>query len=182
MKFNENHIFQASSNAENVKAQQQLQNPQEVLANKIESELAATKSDATSEVPPPKPMPVPEIASSSSSSSSSVQSITAAAAALSLDEKEKSAAASMLMSIEGAGNASGSGARTACSLVDFEAFQKMPLNNLSNRSAHWDPKVFRKIAQLIDPPKSPPETPEMRSNSPDDKRFDGELRNYVLIM
>lgn len=50
-----------------------------------------------------------------------------------------------------------------CSLVDFEAFQKMPLNNLSNRSAHWDPKVFRKIAQLIDPPKSPIETPPPES-------------------
>jgi hypothetical protein len=124
-------------------------------------------------------MPVPEVASSSSSSSSSVQSITAAAAALSLDEKEKSAAMSMLMSSDG--NASGSSARTACSLVDFEAFQKMPLNNLSNRSAHWDPKVFRKIAQLIDPPKSPPETPEMRSNSPDDKRFDGKLRSNLKL-
>lgn len=109
---------------------------------------------------------MPDVASSSSSSSSSVnnatlQTITAAAA---LEEKDKPL-------IDG-----NVGART-CSLVDFEAFQKMPLNNLSNRSAHWDPKVFRKIAQLIDPPKSPPdtETPEMRPSSPDDKRFESEL-------
>jgi hypothetical protein len=116
-------------------------------------------------------MPVPE---------SSVQSITAAAAALSLDEKEKSSiAASMLMSNDASG--SNAAVRTACSLVDFEAFQKMPLNNLSNRSAHWDPKVFRKIAQLIDPPKSPPETPEMRSSSPEDKRFDGELMKFMRL-
>jgi hypothetical protein len=51
------------------------------------------------------------------------------------------------------------------SLIDLETFQKMRLNNLSNRSAHWDPKVFRKIAQLIDPPKSPTETPVGSSNS-----------------
>lgn len=53
----------------------------------------------------------------------------------------------------------------ACSLIDLETFQKMRLNNLSTRSAHWDPKVFRKIAQLIDPPKSPTETPPESSNS-----------------
>lgn len=67
------------------------------------------------------------------------------------------------------------GAR-ACSLIDLETFQKMRLNNLSNRSAHWDPKVFRKIAQLIDPPKSPTETPpgssnSSRPNSPDAKNL-----------
>lgn len=49
--------------------------------------------------------------------------------------------------------------------IDLETFQKMRLNNLSNCSAHWDPKVFRKIAQLIDPPKSPTETPPESSNS-----------------
>lgn len=71
------------------------------------------------------------------------------------------------------------------SLVDFEAFQKMPLNNLSNRSAHWDPKVFRKIAQLIDPPKSPSETPQggsnynSRPNSPEEKKL--ESMNYNLL-
>jgi hypothetical protein len=61
-----------------------------------------------------------------------------------------------------------------CTLVDFEAFQKMPLNNLSNRSAHWDPKVFRKIAQLIDPPKSTSSQNSAlnsRSNSPIEKKF-----------
>lgn len=66
-----------------------------------------------------------------------------------------------------------SGARS-CSLIDLETFQKMRLNNLSNRSAYWDPKVFRKIAQIIDPPKSPTETPpessqSSRPNSPDVK-------------
>lgn len=70
----------------------------------------------------------------------------------------------------------GSGAARACSLIDLETFQKMRLNNLSNRSAHWDPKVFRKIAQLIDPPKSPTETPpessnSSRPNSPDAKNL-----------
>lgn len=88
-------------------------------------------------------------------------------AALSLDDKEKS------LQMNEAGNNNGS-TRT-CSLVDFEAFQKMPLNNLSNRSAHWDPKVFRKIAQLIDPPKSPPDTPDMRPSSPDDRRFESKF-------
>lgn len=53
----------------------------------------------------------------------------------------------------------------ACSLIDLETFQKMRLNNLSNRSAYWDPKVFRKIAQIIDPPKSPVETPPESSQS-----------------
>lgn len=53
----------------------------------------------------------------------------------------------------------------ARSHIDLETFQKMRLNNLSNCSAHWDPKVFRKIAQLIDPPKSPTETPPESSNS-----------------
>lgn len=67
----------------------------------------------------------------------------------------------------------------ACSLIDLETFQKMRLNNLSNRSAHWDPKVFRKIAQLIDPPKSPTETPPESSNStrpntPDTKNIESE--------
>lgn len=67
------------------------------------------------------------------------------------------------------------GAR-ACSLIDLETFQKMRPNNLSNRSALWDPKVFRKIAQLIDPPKSPTETPphssnSSRPNSPDAKNL-----------
>lgn len=80
-------------------------------------------------------------------------------AILSPDEKDKAA----------------EGAR-ACSLIDLETFQKMRLNNLSNRSAHWDPKVFRKIAQLIDPPKSPTETPpessnSSRPNSPDAKNL-----------
>lgn len=51
------------------------------------------------------------------------------------------------------------GTRNCSRLVDLETFQKMRLNNLSNRSAHWDPKVFKKIAQLIDPPKSPIEQP-----------------------
>jgi hypothetical protein len=69
----------------------------------------------------------------------------------------------------------------AYSLVDFEAFQKMPLNNLSNRSAHWDPKVFRKIAQLIDPPKTPNETPpeshnNSRPNSPEEKKLESKLK------
>lgn len=68
------------------------------------------------------------------------------------------------------------GGARACSLIDLETFQKMRLNNLSNRSAHWDPKVFRKIAQLIDPPKSPTETPpessnSSRPNSPDAKNL-----------
>jgi len=63
----------------------------------------------------------------------------------------------------------------SCSLIDLETFQKMRLNNLSNRSAHWDPKVFRKIAQLIDPPKSPVESPPnsastTRPNSPPDAK------------
>lgn len=53
----------------------------------------------------------------------------------------------------------------ACSLIDLETFQKMRFNNLSNRSAQWDPKVFRKIAQIIDPPKSPVETPPESSQS-----------------
>lgn len=79
----------------------------------------------------------------------------------------------------------------AYSLVDFEAFQKMPLNNLSNRSAHWDPKVFRKIAQLIDPPKTPIETPpeshsNSRPNSPEEKKLESKklkaLRDYRLII
>lgn len=62
----------------------------------------------------------------------------------------------------------------AYSLVDFEPFQKNPVNNLSNRSAHWDPKVFKKIAQLIDPPKSPSETPQpaSRPDSPDEKKLE----------
>lgn len=113
---------------------------------------------------------MPDVASSSTTSSSSssvnatLQTITAAA----LDEKDKQ----LQLHVE-----SNVGSARTCSLVDFEAFQKMPLNNLSNRSAHWDPKVFRKIAQLIDPPKSPPdaETPEMRPSSPDDKRFESEF-------
>lgn len=68
------------------------------------------------------------------------------------------------------------GSVRSCSLIDLETFQKMRLNNLSNRSAHWDPKVFRKIAQLIDPPKSPTETPpesssSSRPNSPDAKNL-----------
>lgn len=72
------------------------------------------------------------------------------------------------------------GAR-ACSLIDLETFQKMRLNNLSNRSAHWDPKVFRKIAQLIDPPKSPTETPpgssnSTRPNSPDAKNLASKFK------
>lgn len=122
-------------------------------------------------------MSVPEVASSSSSTNSyntsSLQTITAAA--LALDEKEKSNEMMMTMTGSSSSNTNSSSsnniataARTCSSLVDFEAFQKMPLNNLSNRSAHWDPKVFRKIAQLIDPPKSPPETPDMRSYSPDE--------------
>jgi hypothetical protein len=70
----------------------------------------------------------------------------------------------------------GCAAARPCSLIDLETFQKMRLNNLSNRSAHWDPKVFRKIAQLIDPPKSPTETPpessnSSRPNSPDAKNL-----------
>lgn len=88
------------------------------------------------------------------------------------------------------------GAR-ACSLIDLETFQKMRLNNLSNRSAHWDPKVFRKIAQLIDPPKSPTETPpdssnSSRPNSPDaknlaskfelDRIFSTEIIFFVLFL
>lgn len=75
------------------------------------------------------------------------------------------------------------GAR-ACSLIDLETFQKMRLNNLSNRSAHWDPKVFRKIAQLIDPPKSPTETPpgssnSTRPNSPDAKNLSKFLQSSL---
>lgn len=76
------------------------------------------------------------------------------------------------------------GAR-ACSLIDLETFQKMRLNNLSNRSAHWDPKVFRKIAQLIDPPKSPTETPPDSSNSsrptsPDAKNLASKFLHRVF--
>lgn len=75
--------------------------------------------------------------------------------------------------------AESSGAARSCSLIDLETFQKMRLNNLSNRSAHWDPKVFRKIAQLIDPPKSPTETPpessnSSRPNSPDTKNLESK--------
>jgi hypothetical protein len=74
------------------------------------------------------------------------------------------------------------GAR-GCSLIDLETFQKMRLSNLSNRSAHWDPKVFRKIAQLIDPPKSPIETPpessnSSRPNSPDAKNLASKFRDF----
>lgn len=74
----------------------------------------------------------------------------------------------------------------AYSLVDFEAFQKMPLNNLSNRSAHWDPKVFRKIAQLIDPPKTPNETPpeshnNSRPNSPEEKKLESKLEKLLNL-
>lgn len=73
----------------------------------------------------------------------------------------------------------------ACSLIDLETFQKMRLNNLSNRSAHWDPKVFRKIAQLIDPPKSPKETPpesssSSRPNSPDAKNIASRFQTLFL--
>lgn len=76
-----------------------------------------------------------------------------------------------------------SGARS-CSLIDLETFQKMRLNNLSNRSAYWDPKVFRKIAQIIDPPKSPTETPpeqSSRPNSPDVKSLASNLLIHVKI-
>jgi hypothetical protein len=80
-----------------------------------------------------------------------------------------------------------SGAARSCSLIDLETFQKMRLNNLSNRSAHWDPKVFRKIAQLIDPPKSPTETPpessnSSRPNSPDTKNLASKLKGLVGLV
>jgi hypothetical protein len=79
-----------------------------------------------------------------------------------------------------------SGARS-CSLIDLETFQKMRLNNLSNRSAYWDPKVFRKIAQIIDPPKSPTETPpessqSSRPHSPDVKSLASELNTSSSLL
>lgn len=126
----------------------------DLLTTKIESEIK-------SEVPQQQSSSVPEAIPSSS-----LQAITQAAAALALDgDKEKTFPSKQQQ-----------GGRT-CSLVDFDSFQKVPLNNLSNRSAHWDPKVFRKIAQLIDPPKSPPESPKTtsRPSSPDEKRFESEL-------
>lgn len=72
----------------------------------------------------------------------------------------------------------------ACSLIDLETFQKMRLNNLSNRSAYWDPKVFRKIAQIIDPPKSPTETPPESSQSsrPISPNVKGILSGYLNDM
>jgi hypothetical protein len=78
-----------------------------------------------------------------------------------------------------------SGSARSCSLIDLETFQKMRFNNLSNRSAHWDPKVFRKIAQLIDPPKSPTETPpessnSSRPNSPDTKNLASKFRGIFF--
>jgi hypothetical protein len=89
-------------------------------------------------------------------------------AILSPDEKDKS-----------------SDGNRACSLVDLENLQKMRFNNLSTRSAHWNPKVFRKIAQLIDPPKSPTETPPESSNtsrpsSPDAKNLASKLTDSSL--
>ena len=65
------------------------------------------------------------------------------------------------------------GTRNCSRLVDLETFQKMRLNNLSNRSAHWDPKVFKKIAQLIDPPKSPIEQPPDNTELVPPKSFSG---------
>jgi hypothetical protein len=129
-------------------SQQQQKSQFELLTTKIESEV-------------PQQSSVPEAIPTSS-----LQAITQAAAALALDDKEKSLPSSKQQDSSG---------RT-CSLVDFESFQKMPLNNLSNRSAHWDPKVFRKIAQLIDPPKSPPESPKSRPSSPDEKRFESKFK------
>lgn len=90
------------------------------------------------------------------------------------------ASATAIMTPDEKDKANESGASRACSLIDLETFQKMRLNNLSNRSAHWDPKVFRKIAQLIDPPKSPTETPpesssSSRPNSPDSKNLASEF-------
>jgi hypothetical protein len=90
------------------------------------------------------------------------------------------ASSTAILTPEEKANDGGGGAARACSLIDLETFQKMRLNNLSNRSAHWDPKVFRKIAQLIDPPKSPTETPpessnSSRPNSPDTKNLASEF-------
>lgn len=129
-------------------SQQQQKSQFELLTTKIESEIK-------SEVPQSS---VPEAIPTSS-----LQAITQAAAALALDDKEKTKQQQQ------------DGSVRPCSLVDFESFQKTPLNNLSNRSAHWDPKVFRKIAQLIDPPKSPPESPKSRPSSPDEKRFESKF-------
>lgn len=128
----------------------------ELLTTKIESEI---KSEV-----PPQQSSVPEAIPTSS-----LQAITQAAAALALDDKESKTLPSSKQQSSGNGR--------TCSLVDFDSFQKVPLNNLSNRSAHWDPKVFRKIAQLIDPPKSPPESPKTtsRPSSPDEKRFESKF-------
>lgn len=128
--------------------QQQQKSQFELLTTKIESEI---KSEVPQQSSVPEAIPT-----------SSLQAITQAAAVLALDDKEKTKQQQQQDS-----------SRT-CSLVDFESFQKMPLNNLSNRSAHWDPKVFRKIAQLIDPPKSPPESPNTRPTTPEEKRFESE--------
>lgn len=67
------------------------------------------------------------------------------------------------------------GTRNCSRLVDLETFQKMRLNNLSNRSAHWDPKVFKKIAQLIDPPKSPIEQPPDNTAPLSPKTFSSKI-------
>lgn len=77
--------------------------------------------------------------------------------------------------------------KRACSLIDLETIQKMRLNNLSNRSAHWDPKVFRKISKYIDPPKSPtetppPDTPPSRDNMPDVKTIASKKKIHSLIL
>lgn len=127
--------------------QQQQKSQFELLTTKIESEI---KSEVPQQSSVPEAIPT-----------SSIQAITQAAAALALDDKEKSKHQQQQ--------------DRPCSLVDFESFQKTPLNNLSNRSAHWDPKVFRKIAQLIDPPKSPPESPKSRPSSPEDKKFESKF-------
>lgn len=74
------------------------------------------------------------------------------------------------------------GARNCSRLVDLETFQKMRLNNLSNRSAHWDPKVFKKIAQLIDPPKSPIEQPPDNTEQLSPKTFSSKFLKVHIFL
>lgn len=74
------------------------------------------------------------------------------------------------------------GTRNCSRLVDLETFQKMRLNNLSNRSAHWDPKVFKKIAQLIDPPKSPIEQPPDNTELVPPKSFSSKFHKDQISL
>lgn len=80
------------------------------------------------------------------------------------NEHVTAASSGTIQSMDDEKSLDAAGTRNCSRLVDLETFQKMRLNNLSNRSAHWDPKVFKKIAQLIDPPKSPIE--QLPSNTP----------------